>query len=133
MSLEQQAPEAAHWSRQQYDAIFFSSGPSRQAIVVETDGLQGFLVARADGGEWEIENIAVAGNARRRGIAGQLLDELMDRARKEGATAIFLEVRESNRAARALYRKWGFREDGRRKNYYREPEEDAMLYRFSFL
>ena len=133
MSLERQAPEAAHWSRSQYNAMFSTSGPRRQAIVLEADSLRGFLVARADGKEWEIENIAVAGNARRRGTGGQLLGELMERARKEGTTAIFLEVRESNRAARALYQKWGFQEEGRRTTYYREPDEDAILYRFSFL
>ena len=46
--------------------------------------------------------------------------------------AIFLEVRESNRAAKALYEKWAFTEEGRRKAYYTDPEEDALILKFSF-
>ena len=52
---------------------------------------------------------------------------------QEGAAAVFLEVRESNRAARALYEKWAFLESGRRRGYYKDPEEDAILYRIDFI
>ena len=52
---------------------------------------------------------------------------------RRGAGAVFLEVRESNRAARALYEKWAFLESGRRRGYYKDPEEDAILYRLDFL
>ena len=79
--------------------------------------------------EWEIENIAIAGPARRRGLGTRLLGELLDLARAQGAESVFLEVRESNHAARALYEKWSFIESGRRKKYYKDPEEDAILYR----
>jgi ribosomal-protein-alanine N-acetyltransferase len=83
-------------------------------------------------GEWEIENIAVAGAARRRGLGTRLMGELMQRARAAEANQIFLEVRESNHAARSLYEKWAFEAAGRRKNYYQKPVEDAIVYRFTF-
>ena len=68
----------------------------------------GFIAGRAVGEEWEIENIAVAGPARRRGLGTRLLGEFLDLARDRGAEAVFLEVRESNLAARRLYEKWAF-------------------------
>ena len=77
--------------------------PRRQALVIETDGIQGFLVARALDKEWEIENMAVSGPARRHGLGTRLLGEFLDRVRVAGAQGVFLEVRESNHAARALY------------------------------
>jgi ribosomal-protein-alanine N-acetyltransferase len=100
-------------------------------VIEETADLQGFLVARSLGKEWEIENIAVAGPARRRGLGTRLLGEFLDQVRAQGAEAVFLEVRESNHAARSLYEKWAFVESGRRTRYYRDPEEDAVIYRLS--
>jgi ribosomal-protein-alanine N-acetyltransferase len=89
-------------------------------------------VAHAVAGEWEIENIAVAGPARRRGLGTRLLGEFLKLAGGERASAVFLEVRESNRAARLLYEKWSFEESGRRSGYYTQPQEDAIVYRLSF-
>ena len=83
--------------------------------------------------EWEIENIAVADSARRRGLGTRLLGEILDLARASGAAAVFLEVRESNRAARALYEKWAFLESGSRCGYYADPQEDAILYRLDLV
>lgn len=124
---------AAHWSREHYERLFGEPTPRRVALVVEdAAALQGFLVAHAVAGEWEIENIAVAGAARRRGLGTRLLEEFLKMASGEGATAVFLEVRESNRAARFLYEKWSFRESGRRSGYYAQPQEDAIVYRLSF-
>jgi len=61
-----------------------------------------------------------------------LLGAFLDDARARGAAAVFLEVRESNRAARSLYENWAFVESGRRPAYYTEPQEDAIVYRLSF-
>jgi len=61
-----------------------------------------------------------------------MVGEFINLAKIIGAKAIFLEVRESNRAARALYEKWAFTEEGRRKSYYKDPEEDALILKFSF-
>ncbi len=134
MAVEKHATTAAHWSTAQHHAVFTASGPRRLALVIEgEDVVQGFLVARSIGTEWEIENIAIAGPARRRGLGTRLLGEFLDRVRRRGAGAVFLEVRESNRAARTLYERWAFIEDGRRKRYYQNPEEDAVLYRLDFL
>lgn len=131
MALERHAVTAAHWSQADYQRLF-APVADRVALVLEEAEVEGFIVARGMRTEWEIENIAVAGPARRRGLGTRLLAELLERALKAGAHNVFLEVRESNRAARELYQKWAFVESGRRKGYYRDPDEDAVLYRFSF-
>jgi ribosomal-protein-alanine N-acetyltransferase len=60
-----------------------------------------------------------------------LLGEFLELARAEGAETVFLEVRASNQAARFLYEKWAFLEAGRRKAYYRNPVEDAVVCRLT--
>jgi ribosomal-protein-alanine N-acetyltransferase len=102
-------------------------------VIEGTKGVQGFLIAQVIAPEWEIENIAIAADARRRGLGTRLLGEFLDHARAEGAQAVFLEVRESNQAARSLYEKWAFVESGRRIRYYQNPQEDAIAYRHSFI
>jgi [ribosomal protein S18]-alanine N-acetyltransferase len=130
MALERHAVTAAHWDRLSYSQLFAVTGARRLPLVIETEaGVQGFLVARVIGAEWEIENLAIAGLARRHGLGTRLVGEFLDQAKAEGAEAVFLEVRESNLAARALYEKWAFLEDGRRRDYYSGPREDAILYR----
>lgn len=132
MSFAAHAATAANWSHKQYVAAF-SDADYHLCLVVEDRGeVMGFAVARMLPAEWEVENIAVAGTARRRGLATRLMGELMERARAAGASQIFLEVRERNHAARALYEKWAFEPAGCRKSYYQNPVEDAIVYRFSF-
>lgn len=92
-------------------------------------GVVGFLVARHIAPEWELENIVIAPAARRKGLGKRLLDTLLARASETNSDAVFLEVRESNAGARAIYEKLGFQISGRRKSYYADPEEDAVLYR----
>lgn len=125
---------ASQWPREQYEALFSqSSYQNRSALVVEQDSqICGFLVGRAVAEEWEIENIAVLPEARRRGLGSRLLNEFLERVESESGTSVYLEVRESNRAARGLYQKWGFSEAGRRRNYYQEPQEDALVLKISF-
>lgn len=102
--------------------------PERQLWVIEEDGqLQAFLVARFSAAECELENLVVANQYRRRGLASQFLRTLVACGRQRNLERILLEVRESNQAARALYAKFGFKENGRRKAYYRQPPEDAIL------
>ncbi len=132
MRLVNHSATAAHWSRAQYDRVFGDGSPRRLALVIEEESvLQGFLVAHEIAQEWEIENIAIAGAARRRGLGTGLLGAFLDRARAEKGTNVFLEVRESNHAARLLYEKWSFEESGRRSGYYAQPQEDAIVYRLS--
>jgi [ribosomal protein S18]-alanine N-acetyltransferase len=134
MVLEKAAATAAHWSIERYEDLLRTLEQNRVALVLdEEDGVEAFVIARVVREEWEIENIAVAGTARRRGLGSRLLSELLDMARARGAKAVFLEVRESNHPARALYEKWAFVESGRRRCYYQDPNEDAILYRVDFI
>jgi len=134
MRLAQHSATAAQWSLQQYATLFSSSSPRRMALVIEEASIvKGFLIAQAVPPEWEIENIAIAADARRRGLGTRLLGEFLDRACAEGAQTVFMEVRESNHAARALYEKWAFVESGRRPRYYQKPQEDAIVYKHSFV
>src|SRR5581483_9298067 len=129
VELERQTPELAHWSEQAYKDIFEPGAPERLLLISESEGqLHGFLVTRFTSGDCELENIVVAPENRRRGIAGQLLKSLIAKARERAVGKILLEVRESNAAARSLYRKVGLAETGRRKHYYNDPIEDAILY-----
>jgi ribosomal-protein-alanine N-acetyltransferase len=128
MALERDSPTAAHWSKEQYEAAFSSVAPRRVTLVLEEDGLQGFLVGQASDKEWELENVVVANHARRCGLGTELVREFLRLVSSTGGEDVFLEVRESNLAARKLYEKLQFAETGRRRTYYQEPEEDAILY-----
>ncbi len=125
LAIERQAPSAAHWTSDQYKTLV---DHGVVLVAEEAGALCGFVCAQAVAGEWEIENVVVAAGMLRRGIAGELVRELIQRARSEAAPAILLEVRESNLPARGLYEKHGFREVGRRRAYYRDPVKDAILY-----
>lgn len=83
-----------------------------------------FLVEEA-----EIANLAVESAHRGIGVGAMLLDAALSATMERGITTVYLEVRDSNRAARALYGSRGFEEVGRRRNYYRAPVEDALIMR----
>ena len=100
-------------------------------LVLEDQRIQAFLVSRAVADEWELENIAVASTARRKGLGSILLKEVLQIVRGEKSHAVFLEVRESNKAARCFYEKFGFEKGGRRPGYYADPKEDAIIYRLA--
>ena len=125
LAIEQRAPSAAHWTSHQYSK---SVSDGIVLVAEEAGKLCGFVCAKAVAGEWEVENVVVAAEFLRRGIADQLLRELIQRADNKAVAAILLEVRESNRPARRLYEKHGFREQGRRPAYYQHPIEAAILY-----
>ena len=133
-AIERSAPSAAHWTSEQYTELLGSGIVlvSEEAVAEEAGQISGFICAKPVGGEWEIENVVVAAQLLRRGIADRLLQELIQRAESEPAAAILLEVRESNLPARRLYEKRGFREVGRRRTYYKDPPEDAILYALRF-
>jgi len=130
MRIEQASTSAAHWAEDRYKTLFNESAPRRLTLVIEDQGLTGFLVANAASADWEIENVVIAEKMRRRGRGRALLFELLQRARAQKATLIFLEVRESNLPARRLYENLGFGQIASRPRYYSHPEEDAILYRF---
>ncbi len=77
--------------------------------------------------EAHITNVAVSAKHRRKGYASILLEKLLTLAREKHIESITLEVRESNHSAQALYKKFGFIEAGRRKRYYSDNNEDAII------
>ena len=131
--VERHAVTAAHWNEEEYRRAFCGDRPRLVLALRQDDNLLAFLVGVRSGPEWEIENVAVAADARRRGLGTRLVGEFLDRVRQEGCEAVYLEVRESNHAARHMYEKWAFTEAGRRKGYYSGPEEDAIVYRCEFV
>jgi ribosomal-protein-alanine N-acetyltransferase len=122
-----ESPEASMWSTES----LMESASRGMALVAELDGsFAGILIGRAAADEFEILNLAVGREWRRRGAATQLVTEAVARASSAGAKQVFLEVRASNEAALRLYSQIGFRECGRRSGYYRDPIEDAVLLVF---
>lgn len=116
------------WSREaflqelQNDAALFLVAESPTGEVL---GYVGCLIAASDA---SIANLAIAPSARRQKVATWLLAALAAQAADRGADALYLEVRASNTAARALYEAAGFIQSGTRPRFYRKPEEDAVLY-----
>jgi len=103
---------------------------ARLACARAPDGaLLGFFVAWHVADEFELLDLATDPSQRRRGVASALLGELIHTARTRGGSSVFLEVRCSNQPARALYEKHGFRVVHERKNYYRDPVENALCMR----
>jgi ribosomal-protein-alanine N-acetyltransferase len=104
-----------------------------QVMVCESGGeVVAVLQSRQIDRELEILDVAVDSRRRRKGFATLLLESLLQLAKQRGAQEFFLEVRESNAPALALYRKFGFVVAGRRPNYYRHPDEAALLFRLRF-
>ena len=77
--------------------------------------------------EGQINNVAVAKEYRNQGICTSILTKVMEECKDRGVMAFTLEVRVSNEAAIRVYEKMGFKNCGIRKNYYKKPEEDAMI------
>ena len=114
------------WPREGVRAVL--SSRTVTAFVAESDAhVVGYAIARDAAGVAEILDLAISPEWRRAGVATALLCELLATLERGGVTEVFLEVRESNRAARALYLAHGFSPAGRRSRYYRKPVEDAML------
>lgn len=93
----------------------------------EGEPVAGYSIVRWIEDEAELLNIAVSCPERGKGIGGELLDYVVRALEERGIRHIFLEVRDSNAAARALYQSRGFRELARRTGYYRKPTEDAIV------
>src|SRR5215813_8806011 len=84
MEIAKRAVTASQWGQSHYEQVF-SSG--RLAVVIEeNEQVIGFIVGRGTGGEWEIENIAVSGSGRRRGLGSRLLGEFLHHIRGSGAS-----------------------------------------------
>ncbi len=102
--------------------------PGAEMLVLEVDGvLAGYAVLWCILDQGELANIAIQEQRRGQRLGGILLDHVLAVARSRGVRSLFLEVRESNHAAAALYDSRGFIEIGRRKDYYDSPRENARV------
>jgi len=124
-----QFPEAVFWPEPSVREVLGWKGILGLACEVWGE-LAGFLIGRQTGDEAEVLNLAVAAGSRRRGEGSALLRAAVVEFRTCGVRRIFLEVRESNAAGIAFYRKHSFSQAGRREGYYREPVEAAILMEF---
>jgi len=117
------------WSARDFRECAASGVPF---LIAEQGGIVvGYAVAHQAADEGEILNLGVAPSHQRRGVGRVLVEGLMALLADRGAREVYLEVRESNAAARRLYQHVGFREVGRRPGYYRRPVEDAVILRTS--
>ena len=119
------------WGSREFTSAL--SSPQTIFLVAEDHRgvIAGYVIALAVIDEAEILNLAVKNDCRRAGIGAKLLDDAIASVRSRGAEQIYLEVRESNEAARGLYAARGFGEVARRKGYYRQPLEDALVLRLA--
>lgn len=99
-----------------------------RCLIVEEELPRGFLLVSTAADEGEILKIGVAVMHRGKSYGMELLKEAFRQWNIEGVKNIFLEVRASNSSAISLYEKAGFQNIGRRKNYYKQPKEDAIVY-----
>ena len=134
---------ASHVSQvAELEKICFSDPWSERSIASELDNKLAFWLVATEGetvagyigsqtvmDETDMMNVAVHPDFRRQGIAETLINTLTDHLKRMGSHCLTLEVRASNVPAIALYEKLGFAESGRRKNYYRNPREDALILR----
>ena len=98
-------------------------------VAVCEDQVVGYIGSQSSIDESDVMNVAVHPDWRRRGIAEKLIIGLVDALKSRGSHALLLEVRASNSPAISLYEKLGFQQVGVRKNYYRNPKEDALILR----
>ena len=140
--LAESSLQAPRWPTSAFlAAVNPETEPRRIALVAETPAAVpnlrrivprvGFAVASLVPPQAELETIVVAPAVRRKGVGATLLRAMTDELTLAGAAAVTLEVRDSNRAALALYRSLGFNESGRRRGYYVDPVEDAVMMRLS--
>lgn len=122
------------------EKLCFSRPWSRKALEDEVANPRAYFVTAVDGDkilgyggmhcshmECYIDNIAVFGHHRKKGVGSAIVRQLAQEAQRRGADFISLEVRPSNLAAVNLYMGLGFVEEGRRRNFYNDPTEDALI------
>jgi [ribosomal protein S18]-alanine N-acetyltransferase len=119
-AIQAASPEAAQWRPEEYLDLDFR-------VCVLDGRIAGFAASRVTApGERELLNLAVGSEFRRRGVGAQLVRQLVT----EAGVCVFLEVRESNRAAQLFYKALGFQEVGLRPTYYDNPPESAIVMKF---
>ena len=127
LAIAAASPEAAGWSRATYETILKDPERASCYIADQEGAVVGFVCLQVVGDEAEVLNLAVSPAARRLGVGSQLLDHALREAVQKGAQQVFLEVRETNKPALALYQQYGFTVSKRRVGYYSEPPADALV------
>lgn len=117
----------APWSRSAFEDEMKTNKLARYLVATVNGFVAGYAGTWLVINEAHVTNVAVGTAFRRRGIGRILMESLMRLARDNHMESMTLEVRVSNEAARSLYRNLGFVEAGRRKNYYPETKEDALI------
>jgi ribosomal-protein-alanine N-acetyltransferase len=131
LAIEQAIAQAPHWTPSQWLAAL-TGAPEKESLratfVAEGEGgIAGFAVASRAADFTELESVVVSESERCKGIGKALCQKVMEWSRQIGARELELEVRASNAVALTLYGALGFIEQGRRRQYYRDPTEDAVL------
>lgn len=129
-AIAEQNPQAPQWPRKVYaESLETARSPRRIGLVaVDRDGsVAGFCLCLLLPPQAELESIAVAPERQRRGTARGLLAHLLAELKEQSVTEVMLEVRASNKTAQTFYAAMGFAVSGRRRAYYADPEEDALL------
>ena len=131
VAIEQASAEASHWNEEIWKRVLGAGEgcePERECFVAQnSDDVVGFVVVKIACGVAELESVAVIEPMRRQGVGRALCVAAIAWSRDASAREIALEVRASSEGAVSLYRSLGFCERGRRKGYYRDPIEDAVL------
>ena len=133
MALAKSISEAPGWTEAIYGGYVSSAADtlcSKALFVAEADDrLYGFAAATLVADQAELESIAVAEAMRRAGVGSALLAAVLAWTHEQSAASLELEVRAANERAQAFYAAHGFRAEGRRARYYKDPEDDALLMR----
>jgi ribosomal-protein-alanine N-acetyltransferase len=108
-------------------ALMFVARPAGARVDEPGKEISAFIAARLVADELHINNVAVRAECRRAGMGGALLSAVIREGAAKGAKRAFLEVRAGNAPAQALYASCGFRIAGRRRGYYSDPPEDALI------
>lgn len=123
------------WNLRHFESALRESG-TRVRVLREPEralaadrGIEGFCVIQVAADEMHVHNLVVRPESRRRGLARRLLDDALRWAAETGVRRVFLEVRQSNWPALALYRAAGFDAVSVRRDYYERPREDALVLR----
>ena len=130
LTLQQRAPEASRWTQGDYERLM--EDPGGKILVADLDTMEppkllGFAAFHRIIDEVEVRNMAVDSQHRQQGVGRALLVAAREHMLRAGAKRVFLEVRASNKPAQSLYYSMGFALHSIRKNYYREPQEDALV------
>jgi ribosomal-protein-alanine acetyltransferase len=143
MELERENPTSANWPHEHYESLlkpaasglsenFFivledPSGSKSESLLSPNLPIAGYLAAQGVAGEWDLQYIIVAKRHQGKSLATMLLNELVAHVRSKNGSRIYLEVRISNQAAQALYRKFGFEVMRIRENYYPAPQQEDAI------